>query len=183
MATSPEAADVWHYCSLFSPVMALGVNVIAQVMFARARRGAQFLRCIIEGCVSGAVTLAVFEALLLTWRGTAADAVAFSLLVNVPTYAGLSFCYFAVANLGQTSIRVRLYAELLASPGGISVQEIERRYDPEAFMAVRLQRLIEGGDIVVKDGSYLLARKRLVYFANFMVAAKLVLLGRKSEFD
>lgn len=183
MATFHEAADGWHYGSLLSPVMALGVNVIAQVMLARARKGAQFLRSIIEGCLSGAVALLVLEIILLAWRGVSADTVVFSLLVNAPTYAALSFCYFALANLGQTAIRVRIYAELLASPGGMSTQEIERRYDPETFVAVRLRRLIEGGDLIEKNGGYFLARKRLVFAANLMVAAKLILLGKRSEFD
>jgi len=183
MVTFPEAADGWHYCSLLSPIIALGVNFITQVMLARARKGAQFMRSIIEGCLAGAVALAVLEAFLLVWWGVSADTVAFSLLVNAPTYAALSVCYFGMSNLGQTAIRVRIYAELLASPGGMSAEEIERRYDKETFVAVRLRRLIEGRDIIEKDGQYFLVRKRLVFAANLMVAAKLLLLGRKSQFD
>jgi len=183
MATSPEAADGWHYCSLLSPIIALGVNAIAQVIRARACKGAQFLRSIIEGCLAGFAALAVFEVFLLAWRGVSADTVAFSLLVNAPAYAALSVCYFAVANLGQTSLRVRLYAELLAAPDGMNVQEIERLYDTETFVALRLQRLIEGGDIIERDGGYFVARKRLLRFADLMVAAKLILLGKRSEFD
>ncbi len=183
MVTFPEAAENWHYCSLLSPVVALGVNMIFQVIRARARKGAQFLRSIVTGCAAGAIALVIFEALLLAWCGFATDAIAFSLLVNVPTYGALSVCYFALANLGQTAIRIRLYAELQASPGGMSMQEIERCYETDTFAALRLRRLLEGGDLIQRDGTYFIARKRLLYFARLMIAAKVVLLGKKSEFE
>ncbi len=86
-------------------------------------------------------------------------------------------------NLGQTSVRIRIYSEIAARPGGISAQELTREYRDEALMEVRLQRLVESGDVVRKGDRYFVGRLRLVYLASIIFAAKRFVLGKASEFD
>jgi hypothetical protein len=183
MVIFQEAAERWDYCSLLSPIVALAVNVSVQLAMVRARRGSQFFRSIIQGFLGGGVALVIIEALLLAWRGVSGEALAFSLLVTVPTYAAMAYCYMGLATMGQTSIRIRLYSELLAARGGMRVQDFERIHDEETFLATRLRRLTESGDLVEKEGRLFLRRRRLLYIANILVAGKLILLGRKSEFE
>lgn len=183
MDLSTKAADTWQYYSLLSPLAAVGVNVVMQVILVRARRGGHFLRSIIEGFFIGAFAFGAIEAFLVAWRGASGDSLITSLLVNAPTYAALSYCYFAVVNLGQTSIRIRIYSELATAPDGISIQEIEGIYDEGALMEMRLQRLLESGDIIEREGRYFIGRKKLLLVANIIFAAKHILLGKKSEFE
>lgn len=177
-----KADEVWAYCSLFIPLVALAVNVFAQVLLLRARR-ADFLRSVIEGCLIGGAALLAFNLLLVGSVAPFGEGLIRFLFVNVPTYAALSYCYFGVVGLGETSIRIRIYGEIAAAPAGMSNADVERVYSEGAFATMRLRRLLESGDIIEKHGRYFAGKNKLVHAANIMFAAKQFLLGTKSEFQ
>jgi hypothetical protein len=166
---------------LASPMIALAVNVLVQIVLLRSTRGAHFMRSIIGGFLGGSAGLLVMEFLLLRFPDRFWEAIA-GVTVHVLTYVALSYCYFNFVNLGQSSIRIRIYSEIAASPGGLSVQDLERDYNENALMAMRLRRLTESGDIVKKVGRFFVGRQRLVPVARIVFAAKQFLLSRKSEF-
>ncbi len=182
MAQFPRAAEGWQICSIASPLAALCVNAVAQVLAVRASRGRNFLRCVLVGFFTGALALAAFETLLFR-TNSGPDACAVSLLVNAPTYAALSYCYFGLVNLGQTSIRIRLYAEIAERPEPMPLQEIDRIYNEEAFAGMRIKRLLESGDIVEKNGRYYINRTRLALAANVIAGIRLFIIGARSEFE
>lgn len=177
-----KADDTWAYWSLLVPLVALAINVIAQVLLLRARR-IDFLRSIVEGCIIGGVALLALNILLIGWLAPFREGLIRFLLVNIPTYAALSYCYFGVVGLGETSIRIRIYAEIAATSTGMSNADIERLYSEGAFAAMRLRRLLESGDIIEKDGRYFAGKNKLVHAANIIFAAKQFLLAKKSEFQ
>ncbi len=184
MAPFPKAGDAWRACSLLSPVLALAVNVAGQVLMVRLRRGREFFRAIVEGFLIGAGALALFETLLVLCRqGPPGDSLAVSLLVNAPAYAALSYCYVNFANLGHTSIRIRMYSEIAAAPAGVDMLEMAREYDDNALMRIRLERLVESGDIVRDRARYRVGRVRFVRVAAILHAIKMFLLGKGSEFE
>lgn len=180
MAPFPEVADAAQYGWLLSPVVALTFNVIVQVMAFRRSRGGHFFRSVIAGFLGGAGALVLLEAahafLAKSWEP--ADA----LLLDVPIYAALSYCYYNFVQLGQTSIRIRLYMEIAERAGGLAAVEIARTYNERTLMHARLQRLLESGDIVERGGRFLIGKQRLVLVAFVLFLAKKILLGRESEF-
>lgn len=180
MGLFPKAADLPLYCALLAPIAAVGVNVTTQVLAVRLRGGTQFFRSIIEGFVAGGIALIALEILIPQIRQ---QGLVTCLFVNGPIYVALAYCYFGLANLGHTSIRLRMYSEIAAAPEGKTTREIEGIYDEGALMQMRLQRLVESGDIVHKDGYYFVGRKKLVYMAKILLACKHILLGKKSEFE
>jgi hypothetical protein len=169
------------YYSLLSPIVALGANVITQVLIVRLRRGRQFFRAIIEGFALGLPVLIAIEFLIS--RSANNPGLVVALFVNAPTYAALSFCYYAVASLGHASIRMRLYSEIAAAKDGKSVAEVEGIYPEETLIQLRLQRLTRSGDLIQEAERYFVGRERLLFVANMFFTAKQILLGKKSEFD
>ena len=172
--------------AILCPIAAVATNVIAQVIAFRIRRGAQYFRSIVEGFLTGAavfVILAAMEAAFATTGSSLKDYLLLVFLVNTPIYLALSYCAYNFIHLGQTSIRIRMYSEIAAKPSGISVEEMKREYDDKALMQARLHRLIESGDIVERNGRYLVGRKRLIYTSTVLFAAKRFLLGKESEFE
>ena len=167
---------------ILAPVAALATNVISQVLVVRLQKGRHFLRSLATGFLIGALTLAGLEILFQNATG---GAFSFwqSVAVNLPLYAGLSYCYFHFANLGQSSIRIRIYSEIAKESDGVGILHILTDYDENRLIQMRLQRLIESGDIKEKDGSYFIGRARLVLIAKLIFAAKRFILGRKSEFE
>lgn len=168
---------------VFSPISAIVINVTAQVILFRVRRGSQYFRSIIEGFLLGAAALVAFEAFLVASSSDVIDRIVLAIGVNTPIYVCLSYCYFNFVQLGQTSIRIRMYTEIALRPAGVMISEIEGEYDETALIEVRLQRLIESGDITVRGSTYLIGRKRLLFVANIIFAAKHFLLRKKSEFE
>jgi len=79
------------------------------------------------------------------------------LLVNTPIYICLAYCYYSFVQLGQTSIRIRLYAEIASKPDGLSAEEVASEYSDDSLVAVRIQRLVESGDLIEKNGAFLSA--------------------------
>lgn len=183
MGPSRKVVDAWECCSLLSPILALWVNVVFQVVLVRVRKGKGFLRSMLEGLLAGFVALTAFEVFLILWRGVSLESLVISCLVNAPTYAALSYCYFGVANLGHTSIRIRLYYEIAKRRNGMSLQDIENIYNEKAFAEMRLKRSLESGDIIQKNSRHYLGKARLAVAARIIGAIRGFLIGAKSEFE
>jgi hypothetical protein len=183
MAPSQKAVDCWNLCSLLCPAAALGVNAVVQVTMVRVRKGYQFFRCNIDGFFAGALAVVLIETLLLRSSAAPPDAPVISWLVNLPAYAALSYCYFAgFTNLGQTSIRIRLYAEIAETPDGMPVERIKEIYDEKALGDLRLRRLLDTGDVVERGGRFFTGRRRLATAAQILTLVRRLILGRASEF-
>ena len=184
MAQFLKGDDAWLYVAPLIPLVALAVNVAAQILLVRATRGVNFLRTLIGGSLVGCLALLALDAMFCNWLAPVPDGLIVSLLVHVPTYAALTYAYsFGVANLGQTSIRIRIYSEIAGSPTGKSTGEIEELYGEGAFTKMRVSRLVESGDIVERDGRYYTGRSRLVVAAHIIFGLKRFLLGQHSEFQ
>jgi hypothetical protein len=179
MGPFPKAVDVWEACSLLSPILALSVNVVTQIVLVRVRKGKDFLRSVFEGLLAGFVALTIFELFLIWGREGAGDAIVVSCLVNAPTYAALSYCYFGVANLGHTSIRIRLYDEIAARRNGMSRPEIDEIYNEKAFAEMRLKRRIENGDMIERNSRYYLGKAKFAVVARIIGAIRGFLIGAR----
>lgn len=167
---------------ILAPIGAVATNVLAQILAVRIGKGRHFLRAVVLGFFIGAVSLIVAQAIFPP-ASDPREAWSIAMLVNLPLYAALSYCFFNFVNLGQSSIRIRLYDEIGQHPGGIAIADIVREYDEPALMRMRLQRLTESGDIVEKNGRYFVGRKRFVGIAKVIFALKTFILGRGSEFE
>ncbi len=179
----PGAVDAWLYYSLLSPVLALAANVVVQVMLVRLRRGTYFLRSVAEACLCGGGVLAVLEVIRIHHTGISLESLSYALLVNAPVYLALSYCYFNFANLGQSSIRIRIYNKIASSPNGLRIEDLTREYNEQSLMEMRLHRLRESGDLAEKNGVLRIGRPRLVWAAKIIFATKQFVLGKTSEFE
>jgi len=176
-------AELWSYTPVAAPIAALAVNVVAQVAQVRLARGRHFLRAVALAFFAGAAALAGIEAWLIARHTLTGETLEKALLVNAPIYAALSYCFFNFVNLGQSSIRIRLYSEIATSTDGVSVAQLSAEYNEESLMRMRLHRLTESGDIVERDGRYFVGRGRLVPIARLIFGLKKFILGKASEFD
>jgi hypothetical protein len=167
---------------VIAPVAALAVNVLGEIVVFRLQGGRHFLRSIVLGFLLGGVALVVAQCIYPP-DSEPFEAWAKALLVNLPCYAALSYCFFNFANLGQSSIRVRIYARVAARADGVSVAEIARDYNEAMLIEMRVQRLMESGDLLLRDGRYFLGRNRFVPIARLIFGIKRLILGKVSEFE
>jgi len=162
------------------PLIALGCNVVVHVIRFRLSRGTHFLGSIVVGFLAGFVVLGLLEIARYSLSGGKSFIADEALFIHAPAYMGLAYCFYAgFAQLGQTSIRIRLYAEIAARPEGLSVAEISQIYNEQSLMEARIERLLESGDIVETRGRYFLGQGRLSPIAEIVFAAKRLLLGKE----
>jgi hypothetical protein len=138
--------------------------------------------------MGGLFTVVAYLLAGLKWCSTGNSNELFQLLLEWlcvigPTYAGLGYGYANFANLGNTSIRIRLCEELRHYPEGRPVEDIKQQYSENSILGLRLHRLSEGGDIAKVGDRWQVTRKRFVWIGGVIFFAKQVVLGRRSEFD
>ncbi len=155
--------------SALLPIFGLLVNVLVQV--AVSRGGSSLLRSVFAGFAAGLVP--VFYLSGFTSR----------LPADILCYGSFGYCYFHFINLGETARRIRLVRELYESPAGLSETELLQRYNSREILAARMARLLGSGQLVSRGGRYFTGKPAVLLMARTIMLLKLVIIGKKSEFD
>ena len=104
------------------------------------------------------------------------------IIANVIMYSALGYCYFNFINLGETARRIRILRELFDSENGLALEEILQRYNAGEMVQRRVDRLINNGQVIEKNGKYYVGKPILLIIAKFIVVMKLLFIGKESEF-
>jgi hypothetical protein len=168
---------------LASPIVALAVMVVVQAVVLRLRRGEQFFGSVVAGFLVGLFTALALQALLLLIFPSNLDRWVLALVANPSIYVMLAYCFYNFINLGHASIRIRIFKECDDRGGFITHEELRAVYDDRLIKKARLQRLLEGGDVVCEDGRWKLVNPRLVPVAKMVFGWKKIVLRRESEFE
>ncbi|MDD5692763.1 MAG: hypothetical protein PHP10_06285, partial [Candidatus Omnitrophica bacterium] len=139
------------YFNIFIPIIALAGNIIAQIFSYKCLPGKKLLRSEYFGFLSGAIVLAVCQG--FAFVEPAAELISLACL-NLIIYACLSYCYFNFINLGETGRRIRLLRELHDSVSGLNKEEILLRYNAEEVVGLRMKRLVNNHQIILRAGRY-----------------------------
>jgi hypothetical protein len=172
-----------YYQAAISAI-ALTVNVAVQLLAARAHPQRGYLRSVFTGFGAGLIGLFALAGLAYYYQSTPWQDAAALLFVNTATYAALSYCFFAgFVNLGKTSLRIRLFRELQRSGCGLSMEQILSLYNHRRLIELRLERLLRSKQVVKRDGRYFLGGFLLWLIATAVRLAKLLVIGKDSEFS
>ncbi len=171
--------DMSQYLHLVSPLLGLSGNVLLQICSLRYVARCGLFTSILLGFVFGLCSLVGLE----LYAYLAAPGGSFlAIVTNVLTYAVLCYCYFHFVNLGETARRIRMLRELYDSHEGLTMSEILERYNAKEIVDKRLRRLISKHQVIYRDGKYTIGNPLMLFIAKTLVAVKVALLGRKSEF-
>lgn len=171
------------YLHAFSAIIGLGINVVCQVCTCRYITGFGLLKSIFVGFVFGICSLIFIELYCLSQAPLSLLGNVSSIFVNVITYSALGYGYFHFINLGETARRIRILRELYDSKEGFSMEEIINRYNAEEIVDRRIDRLVNNGQIIFRNGKFYIGRPSMLYIARIIVILKLLFLGKRSEFD
>jgi hypothetical protein len=154
-------ADYWL---LAAPLVGSAVNVIAQIIIARMLSGERLVLIIVAAfCAGLAATGAMIGFALSMADLPTLDALGLAASVVI-VHGAAGFVLFAIVNLGETSLRIRMMRTLLDNPDGITRDELLACYDDQALIAVRLQRLRDNTQARVVDEIYY-SRPSFLFFA------------------
>jgi len=171
----------WFYFA--SPIVALAVMVVVQAVVLRLRQGEQFFGSVVVGFLAGLLTVLALQVVLLVVFPRNPDRLVLGLVANLAIFGMLAYCFFNFINLGHASIRIRIFKECDDRGGFITHEELRAVYDDELIKEARLQRLLEGGDVVRENGRWKLVNPRLVPVAKMVFGLKKFVLRRESEFE
>jgi len=95
-------------------------------------------------------------------------------------YSFLGFIYFSLISIGESSLRIRLLHTISNSTVPDKLAEVRREYSSEIMTEQRLRRLIMNGQLILKNDSYHLGKKRLIYVAYIFAFFKKMLMRKAS---
>lgn len=171
------------YFHIFSPILGLGINVVCQVCYYRYVKNVSLLRSTFFGFLCGVMILLGIEAAYIKHFALSLLETLPYIMVNAISYMALGYCYFHFINLGETARRIRLLRELSESGDGLSMDEILQRYNAKEIVENRLNRLLKSGQIIYKDDRYYIGKPTMLFISQAIIFLKLLILGKKSEFD
>jgi hypothetical protein len=171
------------YIHILSPILSLGINTIAQVCYSRYISNKHLLKSVFFGFFCGALSLLIIELYYLKRLSLPIWTNVPSIFVNLISYSALGYCYFHFVNLSETARRIRIISELASAKEGLSSKQILERYNAREIIENRLNRLLKSGQIIYKDDRYYIGKPTMLFISQGIIFLKLLILGKKSEFD
>jgi hypothetical protein len=170
-----------YYVAL-SPVFGLAVNVPVHVLWFRMFPGKGLLKSLGIGFAAGLLTVIASEAVLSDAPHGTADFIGI-MAADVIAYMSLGYCYFNFVTLGETARRIRIVIEIYDSPEGLTMEEILERYNAKEILDRRFGRLLRSGQVLCRDNRYFVGKKTMVRLSWLITAMKLLVMGKRSEFE
>lgn len=168
---------------VLTPILGLSVNVTFQVIGFRIISSLGMLRSVIMAFLIGGM-IVLFSDCFLFLMGEASTQEVFPIAIsNLIIYGALGYCYFHFVNLGETARRIRILRELYDVSDGLSLGDILDRYNARDIVRLRINRLLDNGQLVYHDGRYYTGKPAMLLISKAIIATKLIILRKRSEFD
>ena len=164
-----------------APILGLGVYCISQILIARGSPGRSPYHSLKLGFVCG-----LLAAMAVCGWGVGSMALSLQdrvgyLTLDLLSYLALAFGYFNFVNLTVASLRIRLLEEIRESGGAMSADAIVATYNSREVVAIRLQRLIQGGHLVEKNGRLHSGRLPFLIVARIFDGLHWFIFGRRGK--
>ena len=165
------------------PLAGLAFNVLCQILSLQLGKRIRLFQSIMLGFAAGFLLVCILELTLFFY--SSADWLDFLAywVCNMITYGCLGYGYFAYINLGESSLRIRIIDALLHAPDGLTEETLIKRFNDRELLAMRIRRLLDHGEIQMRDGKYVLGKSKLVPIAKIVFLLKWLILGKRSEFE
>lgn len=125
-----------------APLGGLAADVVVSIALRQALASLNYLFAMLGAFAAGLAAQGLATAVALTRVEAPADAAGY-LALNALAYCALGFGYFTFANLGATSLRIRVLRLILVSPQErCTAESIARIYDVNEMVDARLERLL-----------------------------------------
>ena len=162
------------FLQISSPLIALMINVIAQILSFRFFPRIGLLKSVILGFVIGLLSLFPLMSYVFFLKNSFFSTIVVDFFIYLP----LGYCYFHFINLGETARRIRILREIYDSENGLSMKEILERYSAVNVVEMRLQRLLGNGQIVDNENRYYIGKPTMLLITKVLAMIKLVILGK-----
>ena len=149
---------------LATPLFGASANVLFQIVLSRLFARGHLLSVIVAAFAIGCVlTVSIAVWALAGEQLPLMEAGALFLCVTI-IYIASGFILFAIVNLGETSLRIRMLSRLMDKPFGLTKDKLIADYNDSTMINVRLHRLKDHGQVRFVNGIYY-AKPSLLFLA------------------
>ena len=170
---------------LFIPVVSFFINIITQLSVNLFNNKCGLLKSEYYGFISGFLFLCFFEGFFsyYIYSSFIHREIISIAITNIIIYCCLGYCYFHFVNLAVTARRIRLLRLIYSHDKGLTYPEILRMYNGKKMIDNRIKRLIGSGQIEKNGKTYFIANRTMLLISEMILLLKLIVIGKKSEFD
>jgi hypothetical protein len=162
-----------------TPILGLAVYCFSHLLVSWSGRIRSPYVALMIGCGIGlAVTFVVSAAALAFLHAGWFDAMAM-IGMNVSAYLAFAFGYFNFINLNIASLRIRMLEELAESGGSMPVEALTSLYNTEEVIALRINRLVAGGHLTIRQGRYFSGKRRFLIVGRIFDFLRFAILGNR----
>jgi hypothetical protein len=163
-----------------APLLGVAVNFLSLIVWRRVLANSSLLGAIFAAFgIGGVLTASLALWALVGEHSSILESGALFLCVTI-IYVAAGIIIFAVINLGETSLRIRMLGKLMDSPSGMSRNDLVADYDDRALLDIRLRRLREKGQARFVDGTYYPKPSLLFFAASVVRLLKAIIYGRRT---
>ncbi len=163
---------------VMAPVWGLSALTVGHVLLCQFYRPHAGLKPLVVAIGAGLLVTAAVTACcgqgriepVADWWGAQA--------LHALTYIGLAYGYANFYNLGIASLRIRILQELLATPAGMTRDNLLDRYNGRRIVETRLQRLVESRQLDSRDDRLYTRMSSLILLAYLFLGFKRLILRR-----
>lgn len=163
-----------------APIVGLAANASVQIVVCRLCGGKRLLRSVVLGFLTGITVAAAWAGLLAGRMDCSATDICIQAMIASLTTAMLGYCYSHFINLGETARRVRILYEFVEAQRPLSKAEILERYNAREMVEKRLERLLSTGQVIERDGHFVLRDRTVLRMAQIMELIRSVLGMRRT---
>lgn len=150
--------------------------ILLQIIMHRVGVTRSIIKSFFVCFIIGLITLITTQILFLTQLHSTGTEVAFILTLNLLIYFSSAYCFINFLNIGDTSIRVRILAEL-ADNGPHTEVEIIDKYGAQKIAELRISRLIASDQIRVKGNNLFPGKPRQILLAKAYLLLRRIIFG------
>jgi hypothetical protein len=160
-----------------APLSGVLANFLSLIILRRLSANSSLLNAIFASFgIGGVLSASLALCVLIGERSSVLDGGSLFLCVMI-VYIASGIIIFALINLGETSLRIRMLGKLIDSPLGVSRSDLVADYDDRALLDIRLRRLREKGQAKFVGGVYYSRRSLLFFAASAIRVLKAILYG------
>jgi len=169
----------FDYFHIITPIMGLIINSSIQLLVVRYIKRLSYFKSVVIGFGAGIFFVLILEIIFISFGVKLINNSTALSIINIVTYSLLGLCYFSFINLSVTAIRVRLLSELYEFQEGLEIEEIMERYNSNEILIIRIDRLINNGQITYKNDRYYAKKSITLVMAIILELLRFIILGQK----
>jgi hypothetical protein len=158
-------------------VIGLATCVITHLASARLTRRLNPYPCLALGTIVGVATTVAITLIACSYAPATNPDTAALVVMNVVAISAFAFKYFCFVNLAITSLRIRMLGELAQAGGCLPRTALLAHYDTADVIALRIQRLVQGGHLVVRDERFFSGLLHFLVLARFFDCLRWAIVG------